>query len=72
MQETLLKIDILKEDYRKTFKKITRFNLLHSVSFYGQDDYEDQKKPGTSQQSHWVAKHLEKNSFFSDVSPGQF
>ena len=72
MQETLLKIDILKEDYRKTFKKFTWFNLLHSVFFYGQDDYEDQKKPGTSQQSQWVPKHLEKNSFLVMYHPGNF
>ena len=44
------KKDILKEDYQKTFKKLTWFFPLHPVPCYGQD-YEKQKGPGTNNQA---------------------
>ena len=45
-----LKQDILKKDYQKTLKKFTLFFLLNPVPFDGQN-YEKQKRPGTSDQS---------------------
>ena len=50
MQESLLKKDILKEDYQKALKKLTLFFLSNSVPFNGQS-YEKQKGPGTTDQS---------------------
>ena len=50
MQEILLKIVIWKEDYQKTFKKLTLFFLLKPVPFNGQS-YQKQKGSGTSHQS---------------------
>ena len=44
-------------------KKVSWFFPLHAVPFNGQD-YEKQKRPGTSYLSLWVAKHVYKNSFF--------
>ena len=49
MQEILLKIGTLEEDYQKAFKKLTLFFLLNPVSFNGQS-YQKQKGPGTSDQ----------------------
>ena len=49
MQEILLIIDILKEDYQKAFKKLTLFVLLSPVPFNGQR-YEKHKGSGTSDQ----------------------
>ena len=37
------------EDYQKNFKKLTTFFPLHTFPFYRQD-YEEQKRPGTSHQ----------------------
>ena len=50
MQEIILKIDILKEDYQKAFKKFMLFFLLNSVPFNGQS-YQKQKGPRTSDHS---------------------
>ena len=47
-------------------EKVTLFFPLHPVPFYGQG-YEKQKRPGTSYLSHWVAKHVYKNSFFGQA-----
>ena len=44
LKETLLKTRFLKEDYQKTFKKLTWDFLLPPFSFDGQD-YEKQKRP---------------------------
>ena len=49
MQEILLIIDILKEDYQKALKKLTLFVLLSPVPFNGQR-YEKNKGSGTSDQ----------------------
>ena len=49
MQEILLIIDILKEDYQKALKKLTLFVLLKPVPFNGQR-YEKNKESGTSDQ----------------------
>ena len=49
MQEILLIIDILKEDYQKALKKLTLFVLLSPVPFNGQR-YEKNKESGTSDQ----------------------
>ena len=50
MQQILLKISILKEDYQKALKKLTLFFLSNPVLFNGQS-YQKQKGPGTSDQS---------------------
>ena len=50
MQEILLEISILKEDYQKALKKLTLFFLSNPVPFNGQS-YQKQKGPGTSDQS---------------------
>ena len=50
MQEILLKIRFLKEDYQKPLKKSTLFFLPNPVPFNGQS-YQKQKGPGTSDQS---------------------
>ena len=50
MQEIILKINILKEDFQKALKKLTLFFLLNPVPFNGQD-YEKQNWPGTRDQS---------------------
>ena len=50
MQENLLKIKYLKEDYQKAFKKLILFFLSNPVSFNGQS-YQKQKGSGTSNQS---------------------
>ena len=47
MQEILFKIDILKEDYQKAFKKLTLFFLSNPVPFNGQI-YKKQKGFETS------------------------
>ena len=47
-------------------KKVTWFFPLHAAPFYGQD-YEKQKRSGTSYQSLWVSKHVYKNLFFGLV-----
>ena len=44
LKETLLKTRFLKEDYQKTFKKLTWDFPLPQFSFDGQD-YEKQKRP---------------------------
>ena len=49
MQEILSKKYILKEDCQKALKKLTLFFLLNLVPFNGQN-YEKQKRPGTSNQ----------------------
>ena len=49
MQEILLEISILKEDYQKALKKLTLFFLSNPVPFNGQS-YQKQKGPGTSDQ----------------------
>ena len=51
MQEILLK-HILKNNYQKAFKKLILFFRLNPVPFNGQD-YEKQKGPRTSDQSHF-------------------
>ena len=50
MQEILLKLNILKEDYQKSLKKLTLFFLSNPVPFNGQS-YQKQKGSGTSDQS---------------------
>ena len=50
MQEILLKIRFLKEDYQKPFKKSTLFIPPNPVTFNVQS-YQKQKGPGTSDQS---------------------
>ena len=50
IQEILLKIGILKEDYQKALKKLILFFLSNPVPFNGQR-YQKQKRPGTSDQS---------------------
>ena len=50
MQEVLLKIGILKEDYRKASKKLSVFFLSNPVPFNGKI-YQKQKGSGTSHQS---------------------
>ena len=50
MQEILLKLDILIEDYQKAFTKLTLFFLLTPILFNG-PNYQKQKGPGTSDQS---------------------
>ena len=50
MQETLLKTDLLREDWQKTFKKLTWFSPLHPVPLCGQD-YEKLKEHGPNHQS---------------------
>ena len=47
IQEILLKIGILKEDYQKALKKLILFFLSNPVPFNGQR-YQKQKRPGTS------------------------
>ena len=49
MQEVLLEINILKEDYQKALKKLTLFFLSNPVPFNGQS-YQKQKGSGTSHQ----------------------
>ena len=49
MQEIILEVDILKENYQKALKKITSFFLLNPVPFNKQN-YQKQKGPGTSDQ----------------------
>ena len=49
MQEIILEVDILKENYQKALKKITSFFLLNPVPFNKQN-YQNQKGPGTSNQ----------------------
>ena len=51
---------------KETLKKVTLFFPLHPVPFYEQD-YEKQKRPGTSYLSLWVAKYVYKNSFFGQA-----
>ena len=51
MQENLLKKYILKEYYRKTFKKLTLFFLLNLVPFIEQDHGKKKNGSGTSDQS---------------------
>ena len=50
MQEIILKVSILKEDYQKTLKKVTSFFLSNLVPFNRQS-YQKQKGTGTSDQS---------------------
>ena len=50
MQEIILKVSILKEDYQKTLKKVTSFFLSNLVPFSRQS-YQKQKGTGTSDQS---------------------
>ena len=45
----------MKENYQETLKKLTLFFLSNSVPFNGQD-YEKQKEPGTSDQSHFMSQ----------------
>ena len=45
----------MKEDYQKVLKKITSFFPLHLVSFNRQN-YQEQKKPGTSDQSLFMLR----------------
>ena len=47
MQEILLKLDVLKQDYQKALKRVTLFFLLNPVPFNRQN-YQKQKGPGTS------------------------
>ena len=49
MGESLLKKDILKDDYQKALKKLTLLFLSNPVSFNGKN-YQKQKGPGTSNQ----------------------
>ena len=50
MQEILLEISILKEDYQKSLKKLTLFFLSNPVPF-NERSYKKQRGPGTSDQS---------------------
>ena len=50
MQEILLEISILKEDYQKALKKLTLFFLSNPVPF-NEQSYKKQRGPGTSDQS---------------------
>ena len=50
MQEILLKVSILKEDYQKLLKKSNLFFLPNPLPFNGQS-YQKQKGRGTSAQS---------------------
>ena len=50
MQENVLKKDILKKYYPKTFGKVTSFFLWNPISFNKQD-HEQQKGPATSDHS---------------------
>ena len=50
MQEILLKIRDFREDYQKALQKLTLFFLSNPVPFNGQS-YQNQKGPGTSDQS---------------------
>ena len=47
MQEILLEISLLKEDYQKVLKKLTLFFLSNPLPFKGQS-HQNQKGPGTS------------------------
>ena len=47
MQEILLKLDVLKQDYQKALKRVTLLFLLNPVPFNRQN-YQKQKGPGTS------------------------
>ena len=60
--------DILKEDYQKTFKKLTWLFPLHTVPFYGQD-YSKQKESGTRLQPLFK---LQKISFLVTCQLGNF
>ena len=71
MQEPFLQnkiVDILKEDYQKTLKKLTWLFPLHTVSFYGQD-YSKQKESGTRFQPLFK---LQKISFLVTYQLGNF
>ena len=50
MQEILLEISILKEDYQKALKKLTLLFLSNPVPF-NEQSYKKQRGPGTSDQS---------------------
>ena len=50
MQEILLEISILKEDYQKALKKLTLFFLSNPMPF-NEQSYKKQRRPGTSDQS---------------------
>ena len=50
MREILSKLRYLKEDFQKTFKKLTVFFLWNPAPFNGQS-YQKQKGPGTGDQS---------------------
>ena len=50
MQEIILKVKYLKEDYQKALKKVTSFFLSNPVHFNRQN-YQKQKGPGTTDQS---------------------
>ena len=58
-----LKKHILKEDYQKTFKKLTLYFLLNSVPFNGQN-YQKQKGPGSSDQLLFRLQNKFRNKFF--------
>ena len=50
MQEVLLEISILKENYQEALKKLTLFFLPNPVPF-NEQSYQKQRGPGTSDQS---------------------
>ena len=56
----------MKEDYQKTFKKLTLIFFLKPVPFKGQI-YQKQKGPGTSDQPLKVTKQVQKNVFISYI-----
>ena len=51
MQDSILKINILKGDYQKAFTKLTLFFLLNPVPF--NEDYENQKDQSSDQ---WLSR----------------
>ena len=60
MQEVLLEISILKEDYQKALQKLTLF-LLSNLVPSNEQIYQKQKGPGTSKQSlFWLQKKFRK------------
>ena len=57
MEDILLKIRILKEEYQKALKKLTLFVLSNPFPFNAQN-YQKQKGPGTSYQSRFRLQNM--------------
>ena len=65
MQEVVLEISILKEDYQETLKKLTLFFLPNPVPF-NEQSYQKQTGPGTSDQSLFrLQNKFRENCFIS-------